>query len=425
MSETGSRLTSGVAMAVGLGLVGLAGYVLLAVAGNTLPPADVATVASVYLLLNILGPGLYVALEQETSRAVAARPGAELVPTVRTAALVGAALVATASVVLAATSPVLVPRVLGGHWGLLGVLVLSTAAAAGLFLLRGVLGGRRRFSAYAGTLGAEGGGRLAVVLAVAGLGAASATGYGLAFMAGYALALVVALPWVWPRRSPRPARSGGGEPARTLARGVTLLGVATLLSFAVANIAPVVVTGRLPGEPAVAAAFAQAFVLARAPMLVFAPVQAMLLPGLTTAAERGALDLMRTRVRQILLAVTAVGVPGAIAAAVFGPWVLRTFFGVGEPPSPAVLGLLGGGTVLLMAAQTLQPALVALRRHRTVTTAWTLGTVLLAGLLALPVHAVAAALIAQLAGSVVVASGCLLGLRSELRRRALVDAREC
>lgn len=408
MSESGGRAASGLVMALGLGLVGLAGYVLLAVAGHTLPPADVAAVASTYLLLNILGPGLYVALEQETSRAVAARLGGDSMPAVRASARVGALVVAGAAVVLLAVSPVLVPRVLGGQWALLGVLVLSTAVAAALFLLRGVFGGRRRFLAYGVTLGVEGGGRLVVTLGIAAAGAASAVGYGLAFVAGYALALAVAM------AAPRVAiaGSGGAEPTRTLGRGVALLGVATLMSFAVANIAPVVVTGRLTGTPEVAAAFAQAFVLARAPLLVFAPVQAMLLPGLTAAAERGQHQVVRRRARQILLAVVAVGVPGAVAAAALGPWALRAFFGVDQPPSPAVLGLLGVGTVLLMAAQALQPVLVALRRQHAVTAAWVAGTLLLVGLLALPVPAVDAALTAQLAGSAVVVTGCLLGLRN-------------
>ncbi|PRX47917.1 O-antigen/teichoic acid export membrane protein [Prauserella shujinwangii] len=413
MSQSGGRFTSGLTMALGLGLVGVAGYVLLAVAGHTLPATEVATVASAYLLLNILGPGLYVALEQETSRAVAARPAAEAPATARNAALVGAAIAGATALVLLAVAPVLVPRVLGGDWGLLGVLVLSTVVAAGLFLVRGLLGGRRRFGGYAGTLCAEGAGRLVVVLAVAGLGAASATGYGLAFVAGYALALAAVFRWRWVRG----AGQGTGEPARRLARGVLLLGVATLLSFAVANIVPVVVTARLPGDPEVAAAFAQAFVLARAPMLVFAPVQAVLLPGLTAAAEAGATEVVRARARRILLAVLAVGVPGAVAAAVFGGWALTVLFGAERPPEPLVLGLLGVSTVLLMGAQALQPVLVAVRGHHAVTVAWTAGTAVLVASLALPVPAVAAALAAQLAGSAVVLSGCLLGLRSALRRR--------
>lgn len=405
-------------MAAGLGLVGIAGYVLLALAGHTLAPADVATVTSVYLLLNILGPGLYVALEQETNRAVAscADDSAASGTTVRNAGLVGAALVGITLAVLAVSSPVLVPRVLGGNWGLLAVLMVSTTVAGALFLVRGAFGGQRRFIAYAATLGLEGGARLVPCVVIAAMGVATATGYGFAFAAGYGVAVLAALPWAagWFRR----ARAATAERPGQLARGVALLGVATLLSFAVSNIAPVVVNARLVAQPLVAAAFGQAFVLARAPMLVFAPVQTMLLPGLTAAAERGDTAMLRTRIRQIALAVIGVGLPGAVGAALLGPWLLRVLFGVERPPTPLVMGLLGLSTVMLMAAQAFQPALVAMRRHHAVTLSWVVGTVLLVGLLALPIHPVDAALTAQLVGSAVVVLGCVLGLRADLRRRA-------
>lgn len=406
-------------MAAGLGLVGIAGYVLVALAGNTLPPAEVATVTSVYLLLNILGPGLYVALEQETNRAVAscAEDAGARGATVRNAGLVAAGVVAVTIVVLAASSPLLVSRVLGGHWSLLAALMVSTTAAGALFLVRGTFGGQRRFTAYAATLGLEGGARLLPCVLIVVLGVATATGFGFAFVAGYVVAVLASLPWTlrWFRGA---SRAHAVERPGKLARGVALLGVATLLSFAVANIAPVVVNARLPAQPVIAAAFGQAFILARAPMLVFAPVQTMLLPGLTNAAERGDTAMLRKRIQQIALAVTGVGLPGALVAALLGPWLLRLLFGVEQPPSSLVMGLLGLSTVLLMAAQAFQPALVAMRRHQAVTLAWVVGTVLLIGLLALPIDPVNAALTAQLVGSAVVVCGCVLGLRSELRRRA-------
>lgn len=407
-------------MAVGLGLVGLAGYVLLAAAGHTLPPGQVATVTSVYLLANILGPGLYSALEQETSRAVAAHPPAGFGHCVRSAAMVASALGVGTSLVLLAVAPVLVPMVLGGNRALLPALVLSTTSAAVLYLIRGTLAGRRRFTAYAATLSMEGVCRLLPVLAIAGFGFATATGYGFAFAAGFAVAMVAALPWARLRFT----GSGAGETPGTIAKGATLLGVATLLLFTTANIAPVVVTARMPVEPAEAAAFAQAFVLVRVPLLMFTPVEVMVLPGMADAAERGALTVVRDRVGRLLTAVVSIGGVGTVVAALLGRPILRVLFGVEEPPSRLVLALLGLSTVLLMAAQALQPVLVALRRHRAVTIAWVTGTATLMMLLLLPIEPITAALAGQLVGCAVVAAGCLLGYRSAIRRRVTRAAQD-
>lgn len=411
-SVSRDRMSSGALMAGGIGLVGLGGYVVLALAGNTLPPADVAALASLYLLLNIVGPGVFLALEQETSRAVSNRiaHGQGTAPTVANAAVVGVGLLGTVAVVLLATSPVLVPRVLGGSWPLFGALLLGAGGACVIFLVRGVFAGQGRFTGYAASLGLAGLVRIIPCLLIAALGLASGSNYGYAFASGFAVAALFTLPWL------RPGGSGTAETVGKLARGVGLLGTATLLSFAVANLVPVVVTGQLPQDPATAAAFAQAFVLVRVPLLVFSPVQAILLPGLTAAAARGEIHLVLTRVHQIMLLVLVVGAVGAAGCAVLGPWVLTVFFGVSVPPSRAVLGLLGVGTILLMAAQILQPALVALNRHRALTTGWLLGTATLVGLMALPLYPVTAAVIAQLTGSAMVVLLCAVGLHSAPRR---------
>lgn len=399
-------------MAGGIGLVGVAGYVVLALAGNTLPPADVAAVASVYLLVNIVGPGVFLAVEQETSRAVANRiaHGEGTAPTVQSAAAVGLGLLGAVVTVLLATSPLLVPRVLGGSWVLFGALLLGATAACGVFLVRGVFGGRRRFGNYAATLAFEGLARILPCLLIAGLGVASASGYGYAFAAGSGVAALLTLPQL------RRGGTGPAEPAAKLARGVGLLGSATLLSLTVANLAPVVVNGRLPQEPVTAAAFAQAFVLVRVPLLVYGPIQAMLLPGMTAAAVRGELQLVATRLRQIMALVVSVGTAGAVGSALLGPWVLTVLFGVPVPPPRTVLGLLGLSTILLMVALVLQPALVALGRHRTVTISWMAGTAILVALTMLPLYPVTAAVIAQLVGSSLVVLLCAAGLRSALHR---------
>ncbi|MDQ3577544.1 MAG: hypothetical protein M3443_08065, partial [Actinomycetota bacterium] len=55
-------------MAVGLGLFGLAGYVFVAVTGRTLTSAEANLAIAFYFLANVVGPGIFYALEQVTSR---------------------------------------------------------------------------------------------------------------------------------------------------------------------------------------------------------------------------------------------------------------------------------------------------------------------------------------------------------------------
>lgn len=403
-------------VAVGLGLLGLSAYAVLGLAGHALPDRQYAAVASLYLLTAVVGPGVFAAVEQETSREVSSRlaTGRGTAPVLRTAGLVSTALAALVIAVLIALGPLLVNRVFGGSWALLAAALIAVAGAAACYLLRGLFAGQRRYSWYAASLGAEGLARLlpCVALAAAGIATAATTatavGYGFALALGTAVAAVVTVAGV---------RAGAGGPPvglARMARGVALLAGASALTLLVANIAPVVLTARLTADPRTAASFVSLFVLARVPLFLFAPLQAFLLPALTAAAVRGDIARVRDRVRLAVVAVGGVGLLGAAGAALAGPWAARVFFDAPVDLSALVAGLLGLSTALMMLAQVLQPALVALRRHRSATTAWLLGTAVFGGLLFASADPLTAAVVAQLAGPAVVLVIMTLALRTTL-----------
>jgi O-antigen/teichoic acid export membrane protein len=402
----------------GLALVGAAGYAFVALTGHTLSPADAAAAASLYLLVNIVGPGLFSALEQETSRSVSAEIAAGRDPrrVTRHAWMLAGALLAGVSALLLAISPVLTGTVLGGRWGLFAAVLLSVATAAGVYVVRGLVGGRQRFAGYAATLGAEGVARILPCAVLAAGGTADVVAYSVAFAAGSAFGALAGLPWLRRPVEPGPAVSDVAPvSAGRMARALSFLLGGNLLMLVVMNLAPIVVTPRLAGDAATAAAFAAAFVLARVPLFLFAPVQAVLLPALTRAATRGELAVVRARLRSILLAVAAIGIPGVLASFTVGPWAVQVLFGADVRLPSAVVGLLGVGTVGLMIGQVLQPGLIALGRHRTVTLAWLAGTVALGALLALPGDPMRAGVIGQLAASVVVVTVMLAALYRLLR----------
>jgi hypothetical protein len=94
-------------MGGGLLVVGAPGYGFLALSGHTLSTADAAAVASLYLLINIIGPGVFTALEQETSRTISAQlAGAGYTAVLRRRAVTaGAGLLVVVVLALFAASP--------------------------------------------------------------------------------------------------------------------------------------------------------------------------------------------------------------------------------------------------------------------------------------------------------------------------------
>jgi O-antigen/teichoic acid export membrane protein len=396
-------------------VLGAAGYAFVAVVGHVMhEPSEagfLSALISLYLLVNIVGPGIFAALEQATSRAVSAAltRGEPVAPIARRTAVLALWSFAVLVVVLLAAWPLVLARVLDDQVGLLVALLVAVAGSGAVYWVRGLLGGQQRFAAYARTLYVEGAVRLVPCLILLVLAVGSPTAYGLAFAVGSAAAALAVAPLLGVR--------GGGEPYAPLERigrsYAYLLG-AIALSQLLANLAPVVVSYRLPDDLVRAGVFGTTFVLARIPLFLFAPVQAVLLPHVTRAATLGRYAELVTRLRQAALLVAALGVLGAVACVWLGPWAAEVLFNTAARPTAAVLGLLGAATLLMMLALVVQPTLIALGRQRWVTSAWTAGAVVFVVLLVLPGDPITAALIAQLAGPLVVLVGLSVGVVSAL-----------
>lgn len=410
-AQVRGRLADVLPVGLGLVAVGLSSYGMLGVAAHHLPPALYAGVGSLFLLTNILGVGVFHAVEQEVNREISARSAAGLASgsVVRTALLVCAGLVVVVLIGLAAAGPWLVDYVFAGSVPLLAAAALGVVGSAVLYAVRGTFAGRRRYGWYASTMIVEGGSRLlfAGLLAVLAIDAAGV--YGLALAAAFLVAAVATGTGV------RSEAAGLPTPIRPMAARVGSL-VGTLgMTYLVANLAPVVVTGRLPGAAAtLSAAFVSAFVLTRAPIFLFAPVQAFLLPAVTGALERGDANRIRFQIRVLVSAVLVVGFAGAAVIVAFGPWITRTFLSSRIDLDRATFALLSLSVLVMMVAQVLQPVLLGLQRHRAATGAWAIGTTVFLVLLFSPLPPLSAALIAQLAGPV-----CVLVIMAVSVRRGL------
>ena len=437
-------------MMIGTLLIGVSGYVFLAQIGHgRFDAMTTAALSSTYLLANVLGPGVFVASEQETSRVVsdALARGSVAARFGRRLALVSTTLGGLDLAVLILIAPVLLTRVLGGQIGLVVALMLSIVGSASVFYVRGMTGGQRRFARYATTLLVDGLARIVGCLALVAMGNTNPTAFALTLCVGPAVAFLC----TWPGsgvpshaasakasastgtpdtgnqavpdpglEAPRVSPPGVSPPCiRVLAKDVGLLLIASVLSMALANLAPVIVTGLLPAAPELAAGFAAAVVLTRIPLLLMGPIQALLLPRMTAAAAAGERTALRRDVLLGLAVLLGLGVIAAAVTAVAGSWVIRLLFGADrDTTSTAGLVLLTVSAVLFMAVQLLQPALIAIRRHRGLVVAWLAGGIAFAACLALPLDPVTCGVLAQLAGPSLTLVIELAILGSYLRRAA-------
>jgi O-antigen/teichoic acid export membrane protein len=422
-------------MTAGMMVFAASGYAFVVLAGRALPKDQATLATSVYFLVNVVGPGVFFALEQEASRTTSAAvaTGGDLRAVARRAYRSGLRLLAAVVVGLAALAPLLGAKTLHGDWPAYAVVLVMPVISVHLHLARGRLAGMRRFGGYAATLAVEGGGRVVLCLVAAAAGGPSAVLFGLAYIAPSALAagfgllaarraarsavpaakVTSALASTAPAGAPAIAAPGGGDLGRSLAA----LALASLFSQLLPNIAALAVNSRLPASSATALAFSQAAVVARIPLTFFLPIQAMILPGLSAAAARGDVAAVRTKARQVLAVTTGLGLVGALGFVLLGSWVLRTFFGTTEPVSSGVLLMLALSSVVLMIAYTLQPPLVALNGDRWAMAGWMGGSVLNGTVALLPFAAVAAAATGQLLGPVLTAAVLGSALVNRLARR--------
>ncbi|HZA16626.1 MAG TPA: hypothetical protein VE645_06990 [Pseudonocardiaceae bacterium] len=425
-----ARLSDVVPVGGGLVLLGISAYAFLALAGHALAPREYTAVASLYLLIAVVGPGVFAAVEQETSREISSGIATDrpTLPVLRSAAVISAVLVAAVIALLLALSPLLVHRVFGGAWSLLVAAFVAVVGAASVHMVRGLFSGQRQYGWYGTSLAAEGlvrliGSVLLVWVGIAGTGSATSA-FGFAFALGTLLAVATTVAGVRSGTLAPPLDPALGPPVslRRMTRGVGFLAGASALTLLLANIGPVVLTSRLPDDPGTAASFVSLFVLARIPLFLFSPVQAFLLPSLTAAVERGEVTQVRGQIRTVVVVAGAIGVFGVVGAAIGGPWAARVFFNAPVELSGLVAAALVASTVIMMIAQVMQPALVALDEHRTAMSAWITGTVVFSVALFAPTTPLVAVVVAQIAGPAVVVVIMARSIRASLASRNWADA---
>lgn len=397
---------------VGIGVYGLSSFAFLAIAAQTLGlGAPYTALALLWTLVNAVGIGLYLPVEQETGRSIAARRSLDhpTAPALRVPVRYGAGSLLVVAAVVALAHTWITDVVFDGQPGIAWAFVVALAGMAIAYLARGVLAGTGRFPRYGLQLAIDGALRVvgAVALAVNGVDDA------LWFGAVLGLAPIVATGLAMVRSGPLLSRGPGVRVATVM----TPLVLASLTSQALANAGPVA-TQLLkgPGDEAAAANLVNALTVARIPLFLFAAVQAVFLPRLAQYVARDERTAYTSALRTASLITAAIGVLGVAASALVGPQAVQLLFGAEFDIGQGDIALLALSAALFMNVQVLVQGLLARGRDAAATASWSIGLVALVVALALPLPLTTRVSLALVIGSAAALVAAAVALRQTLRR---------
>lgn len=339
--------------------------------------------------------GVLSGVSIETTRAVTAAAGAAAPPGPRVG-LVGAAVGVGLGAAVAALAPIWGPLVFSRDATALALLVaLGVTGYAVHQVVVGALAGARRWGTYSGLIAADSAVRLGLVAAVAlttgslvgaAGGAAAAAFTWLALLAVSRPARVAATVRADVALVPYLRRLGAASVA-TGASAVLVVGFPTLLALTTADT-----------EYRAAAPLLLAITLTRAPLMIpLNAYQGVAVTHFVQHRDRGLRAML-----PIGRVVLGVGVLGAVAAWLVGPWLLEL---VGDGPEYHLSGLVLGGLTLGatgLALVTLTGAVCqALTLHGAFVGGWLAAVAVALGLLLLPLPLADRAVLALVAGPVV------------------------
>jgi len=362
--------TGTAAVALGLIVAGVSAYGFLFVADKALSDRAYSPLGVLWSLVFLAGPGLFLPLEQEISRALAARRARREggLPVVRRAATIGVGLGLAVLVALIATARLTTDHLFHGHYLMVVGLALGLAGALAGHVTRGCLSGTGHFTGYSVYLGADGFIRVLGAVLCLVVGVSTPGPFGIAVGIAGLLAVPVAL------SVQRPELEEG--PEATFAEVSSALGLllcASICAFAIMNIGPVLV-GLLAdsSQEDAAGRFVNGVVIARIPLYLFQAVQASLLPKLSALAHAGHLGDFRSGLRRLLATVAGLAALGAAGGALVGPFVVEIMF-PGADLGTRTMGLLAAGAGLYMLALACAQAVIALGGHADQALGWFLG----------------------------------------------------
>ena len=360
---------------VGSGVLGagVLTYLFLSLAGRVLGPAGFAPLSTLWALVFIVGPGLFIPVQQELGRVIGRQRGERGGGrAARKILLIGTGMVVAVGVAAVVAGDWLTRELFDGQGGLLWCFEGAVVAYALTYTARGVLSGLGEFKEFGRMVAAESLARLIIAAALVLLGYRSAVAFGLAIaVAPFISTLLVTRFGARTRLTP-------GLPAtwRESTRAMGWLVIGAMLSQSLANAGPLAVQVLAdPSEQGQAGRFLSALVLARLSLYLFQAVQATLLPNLAVLVAAGRITELNLALRRLTVACLGLVVVTTVGAFLLGPFAVRLLFGSGFTLTRTTMALLTGASSVFVLAMALSGAAIAASGHRMNALAWSLGIV--------------------------------------------------
>jgi O-antigen/teichoic acid export membrane protein len=365
----------------------------------------------------IVGPGLFLPVQQELGRLIAGqrgdRGGSHAVKKV--AIIAGGLVLVTMAGTLAAGQWI-TEQLFEGNGALLWCFQGSVLAYALSFVARGVFSGLGDYKEFGWLVASESLARLLIGTVLTVLGARSPTAFGVAI----ALAPIFSTALV--TRLGVKLRLDSGKPAnwREITRATGWLVVGSTLAQSLANVGPLAVQLlATSAQENQAGRFLSALVVARLVLYLFQAAQATLLPNLAELVAAGRVTELRRALRRLTVACTALMVITTVGALFLGPLAVRILFGNQFAVSNVTMAMLTGASAIYVLAAALSGAAIASSGHRLNAASWLAGSLgFLAGTM-LVQDLFMRAQLGYLLGSCTAAVVLLLGLPVHLRRHHL------
>ncbi|MDY6809397.1 MAG: polysaccharide biosynthesis protein [Actinomycetota bacterium] len=369
------------------------GYLVLLLAARHLGAAGYGVFAVFWAAYGMV-TGAQNGQLQETTRAIRAgidnRTATGLRPW-----LVNGAIGATLGVLVAATSPLWSGLVFDDRRGLSVLLLAAGVASFGVYAHHaGALSGAVSWGAFATLLSVDAMIRL--------VGAVLAVAFGGDVLAFLVITVIGSVSWMILLVTSSSARAAVGLPADVAARRFTAHTLTAMTAAAASAVLvmgfPVLITATgSDADSAAVGAVVLAVTLTRAPLLVpLNSFQGVLITRFVDGRQQ-----VGAALRVPLAAVAAIGVAGAGAAWLVGPWLLSTVFGADFRLGGAALAAFTLGATTLALLTVTGAATIAVGAHRWYAAGWWLATLASIGLLLLPADVTVRVAIALIGGPLV------------------------
>jgi O-antigen/teichoic acid export membrane protein len=362
-----------VPVAVGLVVAGVCAYGFLVVSGRALGPVRYSQLSVLWSATFLLGAGLFLPLEQEIARVISTRRtrglgGREVVIK---GARIAVLMLGLLALVTFGWQGQIVTRFFDGETAFLLALGLALLGLGLGYVARGFLSGTRQFRRYGELNALEGLLRLVPAVLLALIGVSLGLPYALAFAAAPLLAAVRAAAGPFHRLEAGPP-CGAGE----LDLSMVKLIAASVLGQTLINL-PVLTVKFLATEAqaALAGRFMAGVVMARVPVVLFAAVQAALVPKLSALEALSQRGEFRRVLGKLALAIGVIGLAATLGAWTVGAPLVRFFFGNSFRLMPADLAYLAAASAFYLLALALAQGLVALAAYARLVAGWSVGLV--------------------------------------------------